>query len=291
MIERLLVMAGLSCNNNCVFCSARGTDAPPSRPTVEIAGEIIASRRRCNAVEFIGGEFTIRPDAVVLVRLCRENGYRGISIETNGARLAYKEFAASLCAAGLSGVSFSLHGATAKTHDALTRTPGSHALLLKGLENVKALGLGGLRINCVVTKRNITELAAIAAKFEHDANVDAVRFLALRPMEHLDTKQFMELVPPLELLKKYLPKLAEFKKAELKNFPWCIGGPPRRDALELKTLRKSYGGGSGPENIYASLQSLMAYAPVCAKCGVRGACLGVWKRYLEVYGPGGLSAV
>jgi molybdenum cofactor biosynthesis enzyme MoaA len=289
MAGRLLVMTGTECGNACVFCSARGS-GQLRRAGAEIARELAANRRACDAVEFIGGEFTLRPDAVALVKLARGMGYRSISIETNGARLAYPAYAAALLEAGLTGIAFSLHGATAKTHDALTRNPGSRKLLLSGLENMKALGMTGLRINCVVTKLNIGELAKIAAMAQKDESIESVRFLSLRPMDYLSAAEFKRLVPPAALLKKHLPELAAYKKAELKNFPWCVGGAPRRDPKELENLLKSYGDGR-KDSVYSSLKNLMAYAPACAHCAAKGACLGVWKRVLEVYGPQGLSAV
>lgn len=92
--EELLVMCGYRCNNNCIFCNAESSrKAHINRSTQEITETIIFNSDDYNEIMFIGGEFTIRDDAIELISLAKKKGYKKISIETNGRMFAINNFA------------------------------------------------------------------------------------------------------------------------------------------------------------------------------------------------------
>jgi radical SAM protein len=64
--------------------------------------------------------------------------------------------------AGLSGVSISLDGSCAETHDRFRRVPGSFDWSLQGAAAAVALGLR-LQINTTLTRHNLSDLKAIAS--------------------------------------------------------------------------------------------------------------------------------
>ena len=106
----LLVMAGTSCNTHCMFCRAFSMLKNRDRSTQEIVLELQRHKNKYSNVEFTGGEFTIRKDAVPLVKLASQLGYTSISLETNGKMLAYRDFSEKIIKAGVNHISFSIHG-------------------------------------------------------------------------------------------------------------------------------------------------------------------------------------
>jgi len=140
----LSIETGFGCNAFCAFCpqlSYRG-DPHPSVP-LDLPTDAIRERLRWGReqgyvqVGFSGGESTIRPDFLGLVRHARELGYELIGVTTNGMMFAYPKVAHALVAAGLRSVNVSLHGTDAKLHDAMMRTPGAFDLAIRALENLR----------------------------------------------------------------------------------------------------------------------------------------------------------
>ena len=110
--------------------------------TREVAEHLVTARQRgATAFWLGGGEPTLRSDAVTVVKMARRLGYERVLLQTNGMLLAYPEVAGRFADAGVTEVSFAIKGASAKTHDALTRTPGCHSAMVKGISEIARLGL------------------------------------------------------------------------------------------------------------------------------------------------------
>jgi len=161
--ERLHLAVGTECNNNCMFCieaDRAGRRASNATMTPERVRSILEKHRGVEEVCFTSGEPTTRPDLAILVRRARELGFRTVSIMTNGRRLAYPGYAASLAAAGITRFCISIHGHDRRLHEGLTRTPGSFAQTVAGLDEVARLRPGGVELHTssVVTTRNLPHL-------------------------------------------------------------------------------------------------------------------------------------
>jgi MoaA/NifB/PqqE/SkfB family radical SAM enzyme len=161
--ERLHVAVGTECNNNCLFCveanRARRRIANAAI-TLERVRAILEAHRGVEEVCFTSGEPTTRPELGAMVRVARELGFRTVSLMTNGRRLAYPGYAASLAAAGVTRFCISIHGYERWLHEGLTRTPGSFAQTVSGLGEVARLRPEGvtLHTSTVVTTRNLPHL-------------------------------------------------------------------------------------------------------------------------------------
>ncbi|HEY8376037.1 MAG TPA: radical SAM protein, partial [Nannocystis sp.] len=111
--RKLVLNATYACNNHCSFCAV-GTRTQlhgnPERLREQLA------HYRAQGVELLdidGGEPTLHPDLLGLIRHARALGYRAINVTTNGRLCAYEAFAARLVNSGLSSLLFSVHGADA----------------------------------------------------------------------------------------------------------------------------------------------------------------------------------
>ena len=175
----------LRCNSYCTFCGQREVDAGliaarkraglsvPATPFGETRGRYdlasaTAAIRKARAegydeLSLQGGEPTIWPRLPELVREARALGFSFVGLVTNGRRLSDRAFAEALLAAGLNGLSVSLLGADAATHDAISLSPGSFDELCAGLKNVSMLAGGdarpvGVSVTLITTARTLHRL-------------------------------------------------------------------------------------------------------------------------------------
>src|SRR5215510_7787386 len=137
--KRNWVRLTFDCNNRCVFCLDSDTHVGEMRDREEVRRQILDGRR-ANATRLIlsGGEPTIHPDYVDFIRIGALAGYRKIQTVTNGRLFSYPDFLNGCVSAGLSEITFSLHGPNARIHDALVGVKGAFEQEIVGLKNALA---------------------------------------------------------------------------------------------------------------------------------------------------------
>lgn len=228
-VERLHVLIGADCNNNCIFCMEEDRDGRHHRMNA-IEPENVRQMLEANAfrreVIFTGGEPTLNPYFPQYVHQAKEYGYNLIGVCTNGRRLAYAKYAAMLVRAGLNHFIVSIHGPDAKTHDALTRTRGSFEQAMAGLRILKGLQrLTNLDIHTstVLNQRNFRMMKTIYETLS--PYVDQLVFNVIQPWGRGHT-YFDRLMP------RYSDVAAEFsgflksfdapaKNVFLLDIPYC----------------------------------------------------------------------
>jgi MoaA/NifB/PqqE/SkfB family radical SAM enzyme len=149
------------CNQRCIFCLDAWNQNGTYVDTAQLE-EYIALGHRLGRERLIlsGGEPTIHPDYIRLIRHGRRVGYDWIQTVTNGMLFAYPEFARRAVQAGLDEVTMSIHGHTAKIQDGLVGVPGAFDKAIAGLRNLQALGRGRVVINIdiVINRQNVEHL-------------------------------------------------------------------------------------------------------------------------------------
>ena len=164
--QRNWVRLTFDCNDRCVFCLDAHTHDGRIRDREEVKAQILEGRRK-GATRLIlsGGEPTIHPHFVDFVRLGRLAGYRKIQTVTNGRMFAYPEFLRAALDAGLSEITFSIHGPNAKVHDALVGTKGAFEEEMKGLRGALADGRPVVNLDVCVNRGNVRHLPEMMATF------------------------------------------------------------------------------------------------------------------------------
>jgi len=99
------------------------------------------------------------------VRLGKRAGYRKVQTVTNGRMFAYPEFLSKALEHGLDEITFSLHGHTAKLHDALVGTPGAFVEEVEGLKAALATGRVIVNVDVVINKQNVRVLPEMLETF------------------------------------------------------------------------------------------------------------------------------
>ena len=148
--QQLFVELTDQCNERCVHCYA---DASPERDTHLPwewldAALVDAVALGFRVIQLTGGDPLVSPLVLRAARRLDELGANVIEIYTNGLRLRGELFE-GLAALGCR-FAFSLYGHDPAIHDAVTRTPGSHARTLNAIERAAARGLG-VRVSVIIT--------------------------------------------------------------------------------------------------------------------------------------------
>ena len=155
--ERVVLHVGYACNLRCRFCyyiEDLEKGQTKDWTTAQLKRRLrIARRLGKTAVDFTGGEPSIRRDILELISYARSIGYVDINMITNGLRLRDPEFCEQLVDAGLNDLLFSIHSPYEEEHDYLTRVKGSHRKIFQAMENMQALGVR-FRANSVVSNIN-----------------------------------------------------------------------------------------------------------------------------------------
>jgi MoaA/NifB/PqqE/SkfB family radical SAM enzyme len=158
--KRNWVRLTYECNNRCTFCLDSDTHNGEMRARDDVKAQILDGRKK-GATRLIlsGGEPTIHPNYVDFIKLGALAGYEKIQTVTNGRLFGYDFFLRKCVEAGLSEITFSLHGPNAKIHDALVGVPGAFEQETKGLKNAIADGRVVVNVDIVINKGNVKHLA------------------------------------------------------------------------------------------------------------------------------------
>ena len=163
--KRFWLRISWACNNQCLFCL--DADHRPAERFVPLH-EVEQSIRQAAAEGYqrlilSGGEATINPDFLAIVRFGRSCGFRSIQTITNGRMFSYAAFASASVQAGLTEATFSIHGHTAALHDELTGVPGAFDQACQGIRNLTRRCI--VNIDIVVTRRNVAFVDRIIQRF------------------------------------------------------------------------------------------------------------------------------
>lgn len=297
---RVHVPIGGECNNHCLFCmeADRVSRARAAkRMTAARVRELLAAQRGVEEVCFTSGEPTMRPELGLLVRWARESGCARVSLMTNGRRLAYAPYLASLVDAGLRRVYVSIHGNHRALHEGLTRAPGSFAQTIAGLRNVAKLVPGGMELHTttVLTTRNLERLSELRELLEQ-VRVGQAVFTA------------MQLAPrPEGGVSRLMPRYREIREAFarmiaampgvrgstfLVDVPLCMteglddatrGFVERRVHYEAD---RSVQGADAIDSVSTGDldRAFRVHGPRCERCRYVAQCPGVYRAYVDVWG-------
>ncbi len=175
------------CNMRCVYCMSEDMVFQPTEElmtTAEIRRLVrLFARLGVDKIRLTGGEPTVHPDLLTIVRDIRDAGITRISMTTNGLRLA--ELAAPLKAAGLERVNVSVDTLDPDRFHRVTRW-GRLDKVLDGVQAAEAAGLTPIKINAVIARgfneQDIGDLARLTL-----AHPWQVRFIEMMPFGDVAT--------------------------------------------------------------------------------------------------------
>ena len=164
--KRNWVRLSYDCNNHCTFCLDSNAHDGTMRNNLDIKVQIIEGRKKgMSRLILSGGEPTMHPNFLDFVKLGKRAGYPKVQTVTNGRMFKYPEFLSTAANNGLDEITFSLHGHTAKLHDALVGTPGAFVEETAGLKAALASERFIINIDIVINKQNIKHLPEMLETF------------------------------------------------------------------------------------------------------------------------------
>ncbi len=174
------------CNLKCPVCFA---NAAVSKKLYEPSYEEIRTMLRnlrnnrpvpTPAIQYAGGEPTVRKDLVDLIKLAKEEGFSHTQIATNGVRLArLPSLAQELKDAGLNTVYLQFDGVTEEPYLEI-RQKDLLATKLKAIENCRKANLGIVLVPTLLKGINDDQIGDIL-KFATD-NIDIIRGVNFQPV-------------------------------------------------------------------------------------------------------------
>lgn len=189
------------CNYKCVYCRTGSEGAQfaelPMQDYLRLIRVFVSLG--IQKVRLTGGEPLLRKGILSLVEqlaTLRTNSGAplDIAITTNGHLLA--EMAAPLADAGLSRITVSMDAVDSPTFARITRVPGSFEKVLAGVRAAKRVGLGPVKVNCVLLRGFNHDQIIPFAHFSRDEGV-VVRFIEFMPLEE-DRLWTPDVVVPLQ---------------------------------------------------------------------------------------------
>ncbi len=168
------------CNLDCDFCFANaracGYVYEPSFDEIVAMLRMLREQKPvpAPAVQFSGGEPTMRDDLMDLIRKAKELGFPQVQVATNGIKLAKdKAYVEELKAAGLSTVYLHFDGVSKKTNFKLASDE-------KAVRNCEEVGLGMVLVPTIIKGRNDHEVGdMIRYAAEH---INVVRGVNYQPI-------------------------------------------------------------------------------------------------------------
>jgi len=175
------------CNQSCPVCFANASSSGYLyEPSLEQIREMMRMLRAekpvpCPAVQFAGGEPTMREDLTEIIRMANVFGFTQVQIATNGIKLAKsRKLCRELADAGLHTVYLQFDGVTSEPYE-INRGYNALPLKLKAIENCRAEGLTSVCLVPTLAKGVNDHQAGDIIRFAAN-NIDTVKGINFQPI-------------------------------------------------------------------------------------------------------------
>lgn len=283
------------CNNSCQFCSDGDFKPEKEHLTTQQVLDLFAQARSdgVEGLTMTGGEPSTRKDLPELIRAAREMGFLEVAIVTNGRRLYYVDYAKTLLEAGLTAVTFSIHGHNTELHDHLVRGKGAFRQMSKGINNMAFLKrFYPIDISSIVvlTRENAPHIEDIFAAFRNQIEIFLVKYCVPDGFAASDPRKFM---PHYDEIREPLCSAFAYAKAneiraKVFDVPLCVV-PGFEDYLEKDERTFEIMTKKGTFQQYSPAEKARSTKPpVCQECRMADWCPGAPSSYRDLYGLEGL---
>jgi molybdenum cofactor biosynthesis enzyme MoaA len=287
VVALLDVVLDYDCNLACDYCTISPQMRRRALSTAQVLRAFDEGRALgYDAVSFTGGEPTIRPDLVGLVRQARARGYRDVKVQSNGLMYAHGPNVDRLVAAGVDRFHVSIHTHEPARYDQLVRRADSHPLMVAGLDALVARGLAP--IADVILKEDTYRALPDALAWLHGRGVREAQlwFVSLTDgnRDNVASMPRMTDVVPV-MATAFAWARARAMEVRSLHVPRCLLGADAAHALDP-------GGGDRvrvvtPDATFELSDSRLGgsrYVAACDGCEHRAVCRGIRPDYLARYG-------
>ncbi len=303
--RQMEIQLGHMCNNRCVFCvSGQRTAMREALPLS--ADPIVQSIREQHAagmrkLTILGGEPTIQPEFMNIMKEAVGLGFEEIVLFTNGVKTARLSFLDEILALGGNFTfRFSFQGANREAHERTTKKDGSFQRLVDSLGNARLRGQR-ITVNMCVVQSNYASVADFPALLlpygASQLHLDMVRPLDAGVRTEAEFREMIphypSMVPHLERMISGFP---EGFDVNIGNFPYCLAPQLARwihhDGQQTMTITiDDKDAVSKPFDKYVTKRRDKLKKESCRSCVFDDQCSGVFEMYRDFYGMAELEPV
>ena len=278
--QKLVMNVTYVCNNHCTFCAV-GTrtqvDGHPTRQREQLARW---RAQGVHQVDFDGGEPTLNPELVPLIRHARALGYTRVNVTSNGRMCAYEAFAARLVNSGLTSLLFSIHGPDARTHAQNVGVAEAFEQTVAGVRHCVRLAPAGLELgmNVTITRSNV-ELLPELAQLAWDLGLPWMNLQFLTPFGRATRQVAPDTAHAANRAAAVIDAWRDRMKFQVINLPFCFM-PDHSEFLQGdlgKLARHMVFVNNETVNLAGYLAERRTRKPQCASCPHACFCGGFYE--------------
>lgn len=278
--KKLIVNVTYVCNNHCTFCAVGTRTQVHAHPTRQREHLLKYRKTGVTMVDFDGGEPTLNPELVPLIKYSRALGYERVNVTTNGRLCAYDDFAKKLVQSGLTTLLFSVHGPDAQLHAQQVGVAEAFDQTVDGIKNCVKHAPPGVELgmNITITKGNHERLGDVA-QLAWDLGLRWLNIQFLTPFGRATS----HVAPDLDYAARIAMGVIDHWKGRMKmqviNLPFCFM-PGYEDNMEgdmLKLERHMIFVNNEEVNLAKYLAERRTRKPVCATCPHAVFCGGFYE--------------
>lgn len=277
-MQTATVFTLLRCSHNCGFCDVRRPrdDADFVRPTRIREAVRAAYETGAQVLVLSGGEPTLDDRLCDHVAYARKLGFADIVVETNGMRLRYPEYPASLASAGLGMVRVAVN-APGTLHDTIAKFDGALEHTVAGVARAAAAGLR-VEASVPLVVQNLEAVGSLPAFFRE--RMPTIESILLRVVVTADPSFAVEYDAAsgaVAALSESAAKHGLALRFDTRHaIPRCLTNGRDFEALYHEGPPRD---GHGYRRVDA-----------CEGCAARPRCPGIQGAYLDRFGEGGVVA-
>jgi MoaA/NifB/PqqE/SkfB family radical SAM enzyme len=281
--RKVVMNVTYACNNHCTFCAV-GTRTQV-HGNAERQREWLALYREkgVTLVDFDGGEPTLDPELVPLVRHARALGYERVNVTTNGRMCFYEDYARKLVRSGITSLLFSVHGPDARTHAAQVGVAEAFDQTLGGIRNCVRFAKTArdrveLGMNITLTKGNYEKLPEVA-ELALSLGLPWLNVQFLTPFGRATRWVAPDTQAAANVAMRVIDRFSERMKLQMVNVPFCfMPGYERFVAGDYAKLeRHMIFVNNETVNLAAYLAERRVHKAQCAACPRRVYCGGFYE--------------
>jgi sulfatase maturation enzyme AslB (radical SAM superfamily) len=282
------IKLGHACNVDCAYCCA-GDDGLRFESEESLRGLVDALRARgFPGIGFMGGEPTVHPGLLGLLRYAKSVGFSSEVLVTNGVRLCDRDFAAAIVEAGVDVVIMSLDTFDAGVQERLLGGPAVFAKIRAGLDNVLSLPGVDVVLAAVVTALNadllpayMEEVAALQRRF--GKRIGVLLHALQKPAKDGPAQQVLHMPLP-EAARRVGLALARAREVGVTalafSIPPCLMEGHEQNVVELYTSEWDIDLSTGAI-VQSQRRGVATWWAACGTCRHVGHCPGVLTQYAD----------
>ena len=278
--QKVIMNVTYVCNNRCTFCAVGTRTQVDGHPTRQREHLDRYRALGVTMVDFDGGEPTLNPELIPLVRYARQVGYDRVNVTTNGRLCAYEKFARSLVRSGLTTLLFSVHGHDAQSHAQQVGVAEAFEQTVQGIRLCVQHAPAGVELgmNITLTKSNHLHLEAVT-QLAWDLGLRWLNIQFLTPFGRATRWIAPDTQAAADVAMGVIDRWGDRMKFQVINLPFCFMPGYERFMLGdlLKLQRHMIFVNNEDVNLGDYLAARRVKKPVCEPCPHAVFCGGFYE--------------